>query len=253
MKDGGHVFPPILPRETLPTEALVVVAHPDDEVIGIGGLLAFHGRRGDRVDVLHATAGGAGDPDARHDDIESLRSEEGARALQALGAGEPCLLGFEDGSLSECQEQLTQRLRQEFAARRPPLLYTFHGGEYHADHRTVARAACAARDALPDESRILLFGVNQVVAFGALYDYSDLVEEKKKALACFGSQLTYLDFASKVMYRDQAATVNVELPEITHAELVSEVTKRDWPDHLELLDAFLGSRGARAHDRRTDE
>jgi len=235
----GHVFPPILDRQALPERVLVVAAHPDDEVIAVGGLLAFHGRRGDEVRVVHATAGDAGDPEGRHEDVAELRRAEIRVALAELGIDEPVGLGFADGQLEQHAGELTERLRGEFAAYAPELLYTFHGGEFHADHRTVARACCAARDALPDSCRVHLFGVNQVVAFGALYDYSDLVERKQAALACFESQLAYLDFATKVMYRDQAATVNVELPEITHAELVRCVDKHSWQQALDLDDAAL--------------
>ncbi|MFQ5505456.1 MAG: hypothetical protein ACE5F1_11755, partial [Planctomycetota bacterium] len=120
------------------------------------------------------------------------------------------------------------------------LVYTFHGGEYHSDHQSVARAACKARAALPGETSVHLFGVNQTVPFGSLYDYTRLAETKKRALACFESQLAYLDFASKVMYRDQAATVNVEMPEVTHAELILAVRVEDWPRHIEQCEAWLG-------------
>ncbi len=236
----GHVFPPILDRQSLPGRVLVVVAHPDDEIIGVGGLLAFHGRRGDDVRVIHATAGDAGDPDGRHDNVAKMRQGEVRAALAQLGIGAPECLGFEDGGLEQHADELGERLRAEFDEYAPELVYTFHGGEFHADHRTVAERSCEARAALPDGCRVHLFGVNQTVAFGALYDYSDLVEQKQAALACFKSQLAYLDFATKVMHRDQAATVNVELIEVTHAELIQCLCKDTWPRALELDDAALG-------------
>ncbi len=236
MSPSGHVFPPIRSREDLPDDVLVVVAHPDDEVIGIGGLLAFHGRRGDRVSIVHATDGASGDPGARHADIAALRQGEVRAALATLEIGAPDCLGFGDGQLERDEARLTAAVGAHFAGRAPRLVYSFHGGEFHADHRALARACCAASGHLPEGCRVLLFGVNQVVAFGALYDYSDLVTKKRQALACFRSQLAYLDFATKVMHRDQAATVNVELPEVTHAELLVEVRAQSWPDHLRRVE-----------------
>lgn len=232
----GHVFPPIRDPHALPRRVLVLAAHPDDEVIGIGGLLAFHGERGDHVRIVHATGGDAGDPEGRHagapGGIAALREQELQRALAALGLGAGENFGLPDGQLGAHAKELAQRVEELFASEAPELLYTFHAGEYHADHRVLAAAACAARAALPATTRVLLFGVNQTVPYGALYEYSARVAVKRRALGCFESQLAYLDFAAKVMHRDQAATVNVELPEITHAELLLEVSLASWPEHV---------------------
>ncbi|PIE22460.1 MAG: hypothetical protein CSA62_12045 [Planctomycetota bacterium] len=244
----GHRFPAICDPNALPSRVLVLAAHPDDEVIGIGGLLAFHGQRGDRVRVVHATRGDAGDPGARHQEIAKLREDELRRALAELGLAPGENLGYGDGALAQHLDPLTRDLRTLFEEDAPELLYVFHAGEYHSDHRSLAQAAFDARMALPEACRILLFGVNQVVPFGDLYEYSARVESKRRALACFESQLAYLDFASKVMHRDQAATVNVELPEITHAELILETCRSGWQDHVEssrraLLAADPSARG----------
>ena len=233
-----HAFPPIRDASTLPREVLVVVAHPDDEVIGLGGLLAFHGRRGDAVEVVHATGGDKGDPAGKHDDIAAIRQQEVRAALAALELGEPRSLGFEDGALASSFDALVASLRDVYTARRPDVVYSFFPGEYHGDHRTLARACCAAREALPVDCRILLFGVNQPVPCGSLWNYSDLVDRKKAALACFKSQLAYLDFATKVMERDRAATVNVEDPSVTHAELLVETSVESWGEYLRRFDAL---------------
>lgn len=233
-----HAFPPIADRHALPREVLVVVAHPDDEVIGLGGLLAFHGGRGDQVCVVHATGGDQGDPDGKHADIAAIRQREVRAALQELGVAEPRGLGFEDGGLSEQGAALEDAMRTLYVEQRPALVYAFFPGEYHADHRALARACCAAAEALPADCRVLLFGVNQTVPCGTLYDYSDLVERKQAALACFASQLAYLDFATKVMHRDQAATVNVEDPAVTHAELLIETTPAAWAEYTRRIDAI---------------
>ncbi|MCA8972641.1 MAG: PIG-L family deacetylase [Planctomycetes bacterium] len=233
-----HAFPAIRDRNSLPREVLVVVAHPDDEVIGIGGLLAFHGRRGDVVHVVHATGGDAGDPQGLHTggDIAQIRAREVTAALAVLGVDAPHGLGFADGALARSYDDLVERLAALFVERRPELLYTFFPGEYHVDHRVLARACCDARDHLPSDCVIRLFGVNQVVPFGVLYDYSDVVDEKDRALACFASQLAYIDFKTKALCRDRAATVNVEDVRVTHAELLAEVDTLSWPRYVERVE-----------------
>ncbi|KOU80342.1 hypothetical protein ADK61_09160 [Streptomyces sp. XY66] len=64
---------------------LGVFAHPDDESLLAGGVLAQHHAAGARTDVVTATWA----PDSR-------RAPELTDALNALGAGAPRLLGFND-------------------------------------------------------------------------------------------------------------------------------------------------------------
>lgn len=64
---------------------LAVFAHPDDESLSAGGLLARHASAGARTGVVTATWA-----------TDTARAEELAEALQILGAGEPRMLGYAD-------------------------------------------------------------------------------------------------------------------------------------------------------------
>ncbi|MFD5683346.1 PIG-L family deacetylase [Streptomyces bacillaris] len=69
---------------------LAVHAHPDDESIFSGGVLAQHAAAGARTEVVTATW-----TEGTH------RAEELARALEILGAGPPRLLGYADAKVPE--------------------------------------------------------------------------------------------------------------------------------------------------------
>ncbi|MEU1849231.1 PIG-L deacetylase family protein [Streptomyces sp. NPDC019990] len=68
-----------------PPSLLAVFAHPDDESLSAGGVLARHAATGARTAVVTTTWA----PD-------SPRAAELAEALRVLGAGEPRLLGYAD-------------------------------------------------------------------------------------------------------------------------------------------------------------
>jgi LmbE family N-acetylglucosaminyl deacetylase len=59
---SDHRFPPLEDPALLPRRVLVVAPHPDDEVLGCGGMIAWHAARGDAVAVLELTDGAGGDP-----------------------------------------------------------------------------------------------------------------------------------------------------------------------------------------------
>ncbi|MCC6673218.1 MAG: PIG-L family deacetylase [Planctomycetes bacterium] len=222
-----HLFPPLLPKEALRPPVLAIAAHPDDEVIACGAMLAWHAAAGHPVTVLHVTDGAAGDPDGRHADIVAVRRAEGREALARLGVHDVRALGFPDGGVPERAGELATVLREHFAAIAPLTLYSFFFNESHRDHRAVARAVAEAAAALPQACRVLLFGVNQPVPGGAMFDVSGLMDRKQHALAAYASQLAYNDFQRKILHRDHSATVNVENPAVQYAEVFADLAPHE--------------------------
>lgn len=232
----NHLFPPLLPKDALVPPVLAIAAHPDDEVIACGAMLAWHARAGHAVRVLHCTDGAAGDPGGRYDDIAAVRRREGVEALRRLGVTDVHSLDFADGQLPEQMSALAGRLRAQFTAYAPRTLYSFFFTEAHRDHRALARTVAACADALPADCRVLLFGVNQVVCGGTMFDVSGLMDVKQHALAAFESQLVYNDWRRKILGRDHAATVNVEDPTVQHAELFCDLRPQELAATAELVE-----------------
>ena len=233
-----HLFPPLLPKEPLRPPVLALAAHPDDEVIACGAMLAWHRAQGHAVTVVHATDGAAGDPDARFGDVAATRRREGREALARLGVDDVRSLGLPDGELPERRADLEARLRTVIAEVGPRTLYSFAFTESHRDHRAVASAVAAAADALAADCRVLLFGVNQVVAGGTLFDVTAQAQQKQHALAAYASQLAYNDWKVKILHRDHAATVNVEDAAVQYAELFVDCAPHDLARLQSLCDPY---------------
>ena len=131
-----------------PGYRLVVVApHPDDEVLGAGGLLAATAHAG-RAQVLVAVTDGQAShpgslvwPQAR---LRVQRRRESAAALDVLGAHEceVIRLGIDDGGIAAAGDELAGRLT---AVVRPGDVvvspWRFDG---HPDHEAAGQAAAAA-------------------------------------------------------------------------------------------------------------
>lgn len=129
---------------------LVVFAHPDDETIGAGAVLA----RLDRIHLLCATDGAPherrwwGDPScASREAYAVLRRQELKAALGHAGLHPGTLTQFSypDQTLSLRLAELSQRVRAAIAEASPETVLThpYEGG--HPDHDAVAFAIHAAR------------------------------------------------------------------------------------------------------------
>jgi len=202
-------YPPLTTIAGLPSRVLVFAPHPDDEVLGCGGALALHARRGDHVRVVVVSDGGAGgDP--------VVRAVEAQAAAEVLGVSEWTQLGLEDGAL-ERDPTLVDLLQRELAEHKPDLVYGPSPFELHSDHRALCAALAAALQA-GDPCRVHLYGVNRQVPANFLLDTTSAAEQKDRALAAFESQQAQIDLAGKAEAFDRAYTVNVEDPAVERVE-----------------------------------
>ncbi len=156
-----HRFPPL---ELAGCDRAVLVApHPDDEILGAGGLLRLLAGRGARVDIVAVTDGDASHPDsptATPGDLATRRRAESALALERLGLGGCGVhrLGLGDGQVAAVEDDLRDRLVDLVGdADGSVWCLSTWGGDGHPDHEAAgraARAACAATGA-----RLLTFPI----------------------------------------------------------------------------------------------
>ena len=114
-------------------EVVVVAAHPDDETLGAGGLIAHCVDRGMHVRVVVVTDGGARGEEAR-------RTAELGAAMALLGAS-VVSLGFRDGSTREHRDEIAAALGAHLAG--ADLVVAPWVGDGHRDHRVVGEVVAA--------------------------------------------------------------------------------------------------------------
>jgi LmbE family N-acetylglucosaminyl deacetylase len=126
---------------------LVVMAHPDDESMGCGGLILRHTRAGIPVHLICATrgeAGWSGKPlGARKEDLAQIRTAELEEAAATLALGAVVLWDYPDGAVDRCdQQEITQRIWEQITRLRPKAVVGWgpDGAYGHPDH--IAMGAC---------------------------------------------------------------------------------------------------------------
>jgi LmbE family N-acetylglucosaminyl deacetylase len=133
--------------------AVVVAAHPDDEVLGVGGAIAILAAAGARLRLIAVTDGEASHPGSDPAVIGSVRTAESAAALNILGARDVDVirLRLPDTGLAAHEDELAARLG-ELCAGFDVCLAPWEQ-DAHADHEASGRAARRAGSA---EGRIVL-------------------------------------------------------------------------------------------------
>jgi LmbE family N-acetylglucosaminyl deacetylase len=137
---------------------LAILAHPDDESLGVGGTLAYYAARGVETHVLTATRGERGrffDNRARPADAEvgRVREQELRAAARALAVREVTLLDYHDGALDAADPaDAVARIVAQLRRIRPEVVITFsQDGAYgHPDHIAISQLTNAAVVAAAD-------------------------------------------------------------------------------------------------------
>ena len=145
--------PESVPR-TEPLRLLAVFAHPDDETLGLGGVLARYAAEGVETHLVTATRGeggrfrglkeGPGHPG--REKLAAIREAELNAAASVLGIRSVTMLGYPDGRLDQADpREATSRIADVIRRLRPQVVVTFSpdGGYGHPDHIAICQLATA--------------------------------------------------------------------------------------------------------------
>lgn len=143
-----------------PLRLAAILAHPDDESLGIGGVLARYAAEGVETYVVTATRGEAGrffDAAVRPSDEEvgRVRERELRAAAGVLGVREVVVLGYHDKQLDAVPAaEATRRIVEQLRRIRPHVVITFgpDGAYGHPDHIAISQLTLGGVLAAADAS-----------------------------------------------------------------------------------------------------
>ncbi len=174
---------------------VVIAAHPDDELLGCGGTVALHTRRGDRVTSIIACEG------------ESLRygpegvgqAEHTRRAAAELGVEDVRRLEFADQRLDTIPlTDIITPLEKVIHEVRPRIVYVQWGGDINRDHELLFKAALVAtRPTEESLATVYAFDTASSTEWGfprsfvpdTWVEISKTLDKKIAAMACYESEV----------------------------------------------------------------
>ncbi|QWE28987.1 PIG-L deacetylase family protein [Polynucleobacter sp. AM-7D1] len=146
---------------------LVIIAHRDDETIGLAGVIARHIECGDFVYAMSMTDGVG----ARGSNISEVRLREQASLKVANALGFSWLDGgsFPDNAIDTVPLLEIVKVIEAIKIKiNPTIIYTHSSADLNIDHRIVGQATLTAFRPQPDErwQEIRLFEVSSATDYG---------------------------------------------------------------------------------------
>lgn len=186
---------------------LVFAPHPDDEVLGCGGVIAKHHANGDSVYVCIATCG---HPPIFNDDLMKTNGwphtlyPEIKKAHDILGVKETFYLDCPAADMESVKRfDLNGRLIELIQKLEPDTIYTPHFGDMQKDHTVLAESIMVAvrpkyksrvrrvlaYETLSETEWNIPHSKNTFIP-NVFVDVEDFIETKLKAMSCYESQLS---------------------------------------------------------------
>jgi N-acetylglucosamine malate deacetylase 1 len=188
-----------------PGDARIVVLapHMDDETLGCGGTIARHVKAGAKVTVIFLTDGRHGggsyagmteaERSRKREEIVGVRKQEARCAGEILGVQSLVFLDAEDTRLS-ADRRVPKLLREILERELPHCVYLPYFLDQHRDHRAANGVLRSAVSGTRLDFECRGYEVWTPLFPNCVVKIDETLESKKRALACYRSQLAYTDY-----------------------------------------------------------
>ncbi|MBI1819522.1 MAG: PIG-L family deacetylase [Nitrospirae bacterium] len=204
-----------LPLEEQPEgeRILVLAPHIDDETIGCGGTIYRHTQAGNHVTALFIS------------DCSEERRKEGDAAGRLLGMERNIYWDYRSKTIDRYPE-ITGRLTEVIEKIKPGIVYLPSFIDRHNDHVSLNRYFYLSLQNLKKNFMIYSYEVWTTLIPNVVVDISDQAEVKKKAMACYQSQMANHNWLEGTLalnrYRGMIAGAR------THGEAFFRLTPRNY-------------------------
>lgn len=185
-------------------EVLVIAAHPDDEIIGVGGTVSRLAKEGKKVRALVLATGITSRLKMAQEEkelIDNLRSDARKSALQ-IGYSSIEFLNFPDNSMDSIPLlEIVKEIEKVLGHYEPDTVFTHFYGDLNIDHRIACEAVQVAtrpkihqsvKDIYSFEivsSTDWFFTSNNGFKPNVFIDISEEIEQKKRALTYYNGEM----------------------------------------------------------------
>jgi LmbE family N-acetylglucosaminyl deacetylase len=186
------------------SRVLVIAAHPDDEVLGVGGTVVRHVENGDDVSAIILGEGITARYRKRQETPQTelkLLKAQSEKAGKLLGYSSIWHLDMPDNRLDSIDFlDIVKAIEEIIFALSPQTIYTHFEGDLNIDHTITARAVLTACRPVINHpvKKILAFDTASATGWGfnsnmfsptLFFDISKQIEKKIEAMSMYNSEI----------------------------------------------------------------
>lgn len=119
--------------------AIVMCAHNDDQIIGVGGTMAKYAKEGKKVITIIFSYGESSHPHLKPEVIRKIRVKESHKSDKILGGSGIKYLGLKEGKFAEeiKNKKIEEVIKRLIEKEKPSKIFTHARDDPHPDHREV--------------------------------------------------------------------------------------------------------------------
>lgn len=170
------------------TKILVIVPHPDDETIGMGGFIRKYSSN---CTLMLVTNGCFGNPEYGREETIRIRNEEYGKALARLGVSSRCIyLGIDDRNVRKNLDRIKQAIDEDY-----DYIFVPNSNDDHIDHRAISKYISRLRQWGRIKSTVVEYEVWTPLKRPNLFvDITDIYKDKEEAIREYKSQLNHVAY-----------------------------------------------------------
>jgi LmbE family N-acetylglucosaminyl deacetylase len=181
---------------------LVICAHSDDQIFGLGGTLAKYAREGKEIHTIIFSFGERTHPHYKPEIIKKIRVQESQKADKIIGGQGVIFLGLREGKFLEDfhQGSIRKNLIRLIRKFNPDKIFTHSSDDVHEDHRAVNKIVLEIYDTIHCRAKVLTFDIWNFFSLKEhdtpklIVDISDTFNIKIKALKSFETQVNFFSY-----------------------------------------------------------
>jgi LmbE family N-acetylglucosaminyl deacetylase len=176
---------------------LFLAPHPDDIVVGCGGVVQKYLDAGAAVQFLYLTDGRAAASDGSGEAaMADVRAAEARAVAAELGLPESIQIGWSEHSFRETQHraQLVKHLQHALERFGPDAIYLPYLFDQHPDHRYTNALLAAALQQTSLAPALFGYAVWSLPPPGIVVDITTQLERKKDLIRLYASQVALFDY-----------------------------------------------------------